>query len=75
MPHRQNQQKNDMEVLLQKGLDDIKNGQYKSVYHAAKMLKISETTLHERFNERQSPQHAHESQQILSDSEEKALAK
>ena len=75
MPHRQNQQKNDMEVLLQKGIDGIKNGQYKSVYHAAKILKISETTLRERFNGRQSPQHAHESQQILSDSEEKALAK
>lgn len=45
------------------------------MYSAAKSLGISETTLRERNKGRQSRRLAYVSQQILSDSEETALAK
>ena len=75
MSRRQNLEESDLEEQLQQGIDGLNSGQYSSVYSAAKSLGISETTLRERRNGRKPRRHAHVSQQLLSDSEEKALVK
>src|SRR5436190_5051848 len=75
MSHGQNQEESNSEELLQQGIEGLRNGQYSSAYSAAKSLGISETTLRERYHGRKSRQDGHVSQQLLSDSEENALAK
>jgi len=75
MSHRQNQEESNSEELLQQGIEGLRNGQYSSAYSTAKSLGISETTLHGPYHGQKSRQDGHVSQQLLSDSEENALAK
>src|SRR5271169_6251117 len=75
MLRHQDQERPSTEELIQRGINGMRNGEYSSAYSAAKALGISKTTLSERFKGRLSKREAHVSQQVLSDSEEKALAK
>jgi len=57
-----------------KALTGLESGLYKTAYQAANVTDASESTLSRRLNGGKSRSEAHESQQILSKAQEKALA-
>ena len=69
------QQTSDREQLLQQALDGIKSKVYKSVYDAAKQLRLSAITLQWRYDGAEGCVVAREDQQLLSQAENWALAK
>jgi hypothetical protein len=63
------------EIQIQKAILAIKSNQYKSIYAAAKALKLSEATLRCRVNGRHTRIEARQHQQLLSKNQEQTLLK
>jgi helix-turn-helix, Psq domain len=63
------------ERKIQEAIDGVKSRLYTSYKQAAKALQISKTTLYERVKGRKIRTKAHERRQILSEDEEKELAR
>ena len=63
------------EQRIEEALKGVQSGHYKSLREAARQLKIPRSTLTHRANGRQTRIQAHEDQQVLSDEEEKELAR
>ena len=74
MARKPSQHSADAEALLQKALDGIANGTYTSAYQAAKQLDVPRSTIYKRLQNHKSRSQARENQQLLSNTEEKALA-
>ena len=63
------------EANIQKALSAIKNQEYSSIRKAALAFNIPNATLQSRMSGRKSRTEAHEAEQILSNAEEKTLAR
>jgi len=49
MPRRQHKAAAEKEARIQQALEGIKNGAYRSAYHAAKELRLSTSTISDRL--------------------------
>ena len=65
----------DYEERVQKAVNGIRSGIYKSSYHAAKELRIKAKTVQARMRGRKSRVQSHEDQQALSNIEELELVR
>ena len=74
MPPSRSKKAAESEEKVVEALAGLKSGKYKTPYQAANSIGASRSTIQRRFNGGKTRSEAHESQQILSKAQEKALA-
>ena len=74
MPRRRSQTAAETEAQIQKALDGIRKGKFKSAYHAAKVLDLDPKNLRKRMAGGKSRTQAQANHQTLTPAEEITLA-